>query len=234
MKSFSSEEQREEQAFEVARLQEEFAKVLSDPKLWHALVFGRRNSFAYKVALWFMEFFLYHELEGKLFQLCARCLQAPELLRSNFGHLLCQRAVLIVYHVVEREEMRTDEGAPWDDLLDSALFLAEAELFNAKLWQDAGSRNNASHVMNQCTMVAARQPARLRRLVQTCLAREREELITLCKHTSGKYVMRRIYDKMSTEERQRIRQMTGEKVDRWELRPLETFRQTLLPGRLEL
>ena len=216
---------------EVQKLDAAVKDVMGDAQLMEALALGVTCKGSCKNLLWFMEFFLHHRLFESLQVICEFALDSActeELLWSNNGNLVCQRALLCANFFVHLPVF----GA----LLDKAMLLAEHWMLATPTpWTTANGSQCASHFIIECCLIAAQEPTRWAGFLRRCHEADPEQLRCVCRHKTGEHLMAHLRGMAKRSGHMELADMIAEMLGgAVASAPLTTFESSLLPGVLEL
>jgi len=207
-----------------------FSTVMSN---WQELVRGRSSGSTYKVVMWMTEFMYIKDHNDNLLTICQEALEDQQhLRRSCKGHHILQHTVLFAQKAMTKAS--TDiRKASWKYIRTGFITAASEAIRDHSEW--SGYTSNACHFINKCLELIASDPTddelqNHRAVFYKILSEEQPLLRFICRHKSGQYTAKRLYEMGDIKEKNDLAKEAHRchcAIERPDMRPLDKFKGSM-------
>ena len=200
---------------------------------WQELVRGRSSGSTYKVVMWMTEFMYIKDKNDNLLTICQKALEEQQhLRRSCKGHHILQHALIFTQKAMMKAS--TDiRKASWKYMRTGFIIAASEALRDHSEW--SGYTNNAGHFINKCLELIASDPTdgelkNHRAVFYKILSEEQPLLCLICRHKSGQYTAKRLYEMGDIYEKNDLAKKAYRcncAIEKPDMRPMEKFQRSM-------
>jgi hypothetical protein len=196
---------------------------------WEELVRGRSSGSTYKVLMWMTEFMYIKDKNDNLLTICLKTLEEQQQLRrSSTGHLILQHALTFTQKAMMKATTVTRK-ASWKYIRTGFINAASEAIRHHTEW--SGYTNYAGHFINKCLEMIASDPTdedlvSHRAVLIKFLADDQPLLCLICRHRSGQYTAKRLYELGDVNEKNDLAKKAYRgkcAIEKPDMRPPEKF-----------